>query len=323
MSANISEVDGRAEMMYVGETPWHGLGTKLNNPATAKEALIAAHLDWEVRCEPIYTKLFSGELREVENHFATVRMDTRQALGVVGNRYTPIQNHQGFSVGDILVGEGAAIYETAGALGIGQKVWMLARLPGHIKVHGDDIVDKYLLFTTSHDGSSSGQVLLTPIRVVCNNTLTMALQGSEKRVFIRHTASAQSKLDTAHKILGLSNALFDKVGEIYAQMFNCKLTVPATTKYVANLFPFNDDMTNLNAVTEKRNEVLELVETGRGANEHTKGTLWGAYNAVTEYVDHERKGRGDQSSRLNSIWFGGGAELKQRAMESAIDVLKN
>jgi phage/plasmid-like protein (TIGR03299 family) len=172
-------------MMYVGAEPWHGLGQKLDGPATSVEAIQAAHLDWDVIKVPLFTKQ-RGRYRDIPNRFGVVRADKSSkgdtaVLGIVGASYKPFQNRQAFAWFDGIVGEGKAIYHTAGALGEGERVWILAKLPGEIRVLGDDVVNKFLLLSNSHDGESSIQVKFTPIRVVCNNTLTMALSKLPKQ----------------------------------------------------------------------------------------------------------------------------------------------
>ena len=142
MSHNLNETNGRVSMMYVGEVPWHRLGTKLDRPATAAEAIDAADIGFQVERVPLATE--PGRL-SVETHFATVRTDTNQVLGVVGSRYVPIQNRDAFTTFDALVGEGEAIYHTAGALGKGERIWILAKLPDYIRVNGNDAVEKFLL----------------------------------------------------------------------------------------------------------------------------------------------------------------------------------
>lgn len=172
--------NGKASMMYVGDLPWHGLGTALQKPATATEAIKAAKLDWEVVKTPVYACVGNNRLVPTDS-FAVVRSDMVdkpecEVLGVVGKDYTPLQNRDAFSFFDPIAGEGAAIYHTAGVLAGGRRVWMLAKLPGETRVIGDDISHKYLLLFNSHDGSGAVGVKFTPVRVVCQNTLTMALQ---------------------------------------------------------------------------------------------------------------------------------------------------
>ena len=317
MSHNLNSVNGIVSMMYVGETPWHRLGKKLDRPATASEAMEAAGLNFQVVKMPL--KIESCDI-PVQDHYATVRTDTMDVLGVVGSRYTPIQNKDAFSTFDALVGEGHAIYHTAGALGKGERIWILAKLPDYIQVNGEDIVEKYLLVTNTHDGSSTVSVKLSPIRVVCENTLSMALQGTEQQVHIRHTEQAIEKLKQAHEILGLSNKLFEIVGRYYTEMSYKEMDVVMFNQYINKVFPlplFSLQPSYMRATHEK---ILELYETGVGSD-MAGGTLWGAYNAVVEYVDHYRLESRSDSMRLKSIWYGSGEGIKKKAFRYAIEML--
>ena len=317
MSHNLNIKDGTASMMYVGEIPWHNLGTKLDKPATASEAIKAAGLDFHV--EKMYLKTEYHDL-PVTDHFATIRTDTMKVLGVVGTRYTPVQNRDAFIAFDSLVGEGQAIYHTAGALGKGERVWILAKLPNFIHVHGNDIVEKFLLLTNTHDGSSTVSIKLTPIRVVCQNTLSIALSGSEQQVRIRHTSQAGEKLKQAHEILGLTNKFFEITGRYYTAMSFKRINDVMLNRYLKQVFPtplFTMHSSYIKATHEK---ILELYETGVGA-EMVRGTLWGAYNAVTEYVDHYRLESKSDSMRLKSMWYGTGDILKKKAFRSAVEML--
>src|ERR1035437_3760574 len=205
MAHNLLIQNGQASMFYIDEVPWHGLGVKLNGPATAQEAITAAQLDWKV----VKLPLFAGSKRlPVPDRFAVVRRTgdliqrTDPVLGVVSNEYTPLQNRQAFQFFDPIVGQNAAIFHTAGALGNGERVWILAKLPGHIRVAGDDLTEKYLLLSNSHDGKSSVTIKFTPVRVVCQNTLTLALnEGNVYRVI--HHADIQQTLKQTHEMLGL------------------------------------------------------------------------------------------------------------------------
>ncbi|MFA7201489.1 MAG: DUF932 domain-containing protein [Candidatus Paceibacterota bacterium] len=317
MSHNINIVNGVASMMYVGETPWHNLGTKLDTPATAHEAITSAHLNFQVEKMPLRIALHNVP---VPDHFATVRTDTMQVLGVVGSRYTPIQNKDAFTTFDSLVGEGSAIYHTAGALGKGERIWILAKLPEYIKVNKHDIVEPFLLLTNTHDGSGAVTVKLTPIRVVCENTLSVALHGTEQEVHIRHTTQAEEKLKQAHEILGLSNKLFEILGQYYVGMSQKMINATMFSQYLNEIFPepiFTMQKTRVKDIHEK---IIELSEVGVGA-ELTRGTLWGAYNAVTEYVDHFRLSTKNNSTRLKSMWYGSGDALKKKAFTSAVAML--
>jgi phage/plasmid-like protein (TIGR03299 family) len=248
-------------------------------------------------------------------------MDTGTALGVVGSRYSVIQNRDAFVFFDSLLGSNEAIYETAGALGNGEKIWILARLPGHIKVRGKDIVKKYLLLTNSHDGSSLVRCKLTPVRVVCSNTLSVALSGSEEEVRIRHTPNAVENLAEAHKLIGLSNDLYDQLDYIFNRMSLKKISDKQLIEYVETLIPDNAEAESLTRTENIRHTILTLHESGAGAG-LTRGTLWGAWNAVSEYTDHIQHSSNSER-RLKSIWFGSGEELKQRGFSIAQQMLNN
>lgn len=314
MSHNLNETNGKTSMMYVGETPWHNLGVKLDKPATAAEAIEAAGLNFTVEKWSLKTE---RGFFPVENHFATIRTDTCKVLGVVGSRYEPIQNTDAFTMFDSLVGEGEAIYHTAGALGKGERIWILAKMPDYIRINGNDIVEKFLLLVNSHDGSSVVRVKLTPIRVVCANTLSIALSGTEQEVRIKHTTQAIERLKQVHEILGLSNKLYAELDYIFNRMSTTKMSDTSLTRYVEDIFP---DIPNSERSSKRhivREKVLELAESGVGSD-MAKGTLWGAYNAVTEFVDHVRLNSKDNSVRLKSMWFGSGERIKKRAFEVAI-----
>lgn len=317
MGHNLNVTNGKVSMMYLGEVPWHKLGTKLDKPATAAEAIEAAGLGFIVQTIGLRTE---GSDLPVPGHFATVRTDTNDVLGVVGSKYVPIQNKDAFTTFDSLVGEGETIYHTAGALGKGERIWILAKLPDYIRVNGNDVVEKFLLLTNSHDGSGAVRVKLTPIRVVCENTLAMALSGIEDEVRIWHIAHADEKLKKAHEILGLTNKLYSELEHIFNCMSAKKMTQAATEEYMKNIFPINPQSNGQSRMHAVQERVLELVETGRGA-ETTKGTLWGAFNAVTEYVDHCRLANATDSNRLKSIWFGSGERIKKEAFKVAVDMI--
>jgi phage/plasmid-like protein (TIGR03299 family) len=317
MSHNLNVTNNKTSMMYVGEAPWHKLGTRLDKPATATEAIEAAGLGFTVEKAILKTAILD---LPVPNHYATVRKDTMQVLGVVGSRYVPIQNKDAFTVFDSLVGEGEAMYHTAGVLGKGERIWLLAKLPSYIRINGEDIVEKYLLLTNAHDGTSAVRVKLTPIRVVCENTLTVALSGAEQDVYIRHTSNAESKLKEAYQLLGLSNWLYTELERIFNGMKDRKMNEKEMKGYVRAIFPEPPRVFSKSRAPEIQEKVMELSETGKGS-EMSKGTLWGAYNAVTEYVDHCRLTNANDNTRLTSMWFGSGERIKKQAFRVAKTIL--
>ncbi|MEI6291932.1 MAG: DUF932 domain-containing protein, partial [Chloroflexota bacterium] len=199
-------ITGQTAMMYVGITPWHSLGTKLNNPPKSDDAIISAGLDWRVEKYPLVAKTPHGNI-EINDRFAVMREDFKDRpqphfFAIVSKDYEPLQNIEAFQFFDDIVGRKEAIYETAGALGSGERVWILAKLPESIRVVGDDICDKYLLLSNSHDGKSSVQIKFTPIRVVCQNTLTMALSHGTT-VRIPHNQNIRKRLSDSERLLGI------------------------------------------------------------------------------------------------------------------------
>jgi Domain of unknown function (DUF932)/Tetratricopeptide repeat len=180
-------------MMYAGQVPWHGLGTPVSTEVTAGDAIKHAGLSWHVDLQPVFAG--AGLVQSlVAGVKATVRNTDQRALGVVGDRYMPVQNEDAFAFFDSVVGEGQAIYHTAGSLDGGRRVWVLAKLPGEVRLHQDEVTEKYLLLMNSHDGSTALRMLFTPVRVVCQNTLNLAMRGtSAEGIAIRHTACTKPK----------------------------------------------------------------------------------------------------------------------------------
>jgi phage/plasmid-like protein (TIGR03299 family) len=257
----------------------------------------------------------------VPDHYATVRRDTGEALGVVGSRYTVLSNRDAFTFFDALVTEKEALFETAGALGKGETIWLLAKLPGYIRIGRHDEVKKYLLLTNSHDGSSMVRTKLSPIRVVCSNTLSSALEGAEQEVRIRHTASAVDRLQEAHKLLGLTHQLYQELEISFNRMLAKRITERQLIDYVKALIPDNEEASFNTRTENMRSKILELSETGAGS-EYSRGSLWGALNSVSEFTDHVQNSK-DPMKRLNSVWFGSGERLKIRAFQLAESWLDN
>lgn len=325
MSHNLSIENDKASMMYFGEVPWHGLGKRLHKPATSEEAIESANLNWEVVKKPVYVKM--NKRFQVKDTFAIVRKDKWNQnecdiLGTVGKNYTPIQNHEAFQFFDSIVGNKQAIYHTAGSLSGGKIIWLLAKLPGYIRVVGDDISEKYLLLSNSHDGSTMVQIKFTPIRVVCMNTLTVALNKGET-LKVKHGRDVKDKLSEAKELLGIINSRFDTIEKTYKRMARVKLNEPRLNEYVKSIFPDPYDETQFLSVEKNRERVKRLFEEGMGSElPGSRGTLWGAYNAVTELIDHHKITKQSKDVRTKSIWFGNGYNIKQRAFDVASDKMK-
>ncbi len=323
MSHDLAITNGQTAMMYAGETPWHGLGTKLEKPANAAEAISAAGLDYVVQLEPLITT--NGI--PVPKRKAVIRTDSNAVLGVVGNSYQPVQNHQCFGFLDAMVADGEIRYHTAGALGQGEKIWMLAKLPGEIRVkESEDVTEQFLLLSNSHDGSSALRVFFTPIRVVCANTLGMAERKSRGHgVSIIHKGDLEAKVAEAHEILGLAKTFYGNLDRRINRLAWHYPTRGQLETYFSMLYPDNPESKNQRSANIRK-ELFHLFEHGRGQNiPETKLTTWAAFNAVTEFVDHHRstRGRTDQekaSRRLESAWFGSGAKLKANAWTMAVEM---
>lgn len=328
MAHKIDMSKGKPAILYNGDIPWHGLGTKVDRLQTSEECMEKAGLDYEVQKLPVFIrneKKYRGALVPVPEKFATTRMDTMQPLGIVGSDYVPLQNKDAFKFFDALVGQGEAIYETAGALDEGKKIWLLAKLPDFIKIGSSkDTIKKYLLLYNSHDGSSKVKAKLTPVRVVCNNTLTAALSGTEQTVGIFHRANLEFNLSEAHKFLGLVNQVYSQLGEIFSTFSTQRMTQKSLIHFVNEVVPLSEkERKNGNKYREnERERILELVETGKGMDlKSAKGTLWGAYNAVTEYADHIKNAKYAGETRMvRSLFWGDGLVLKQRAFQIAADL---
>jgi phage/plasmid-like protein (TIGR03299 family) len=326
MGHELATVNGRTAMMYVGEVPWHGLGQRLESPATAREAIEAAGLDYDVSLADLTTV----DGIPVTTRKAVIRSDSKDILGVVGNSYVPVQNRESFAFLDAIVADGSLRFHTAGALRKGEKIWLLAKLPGSIRVKfSDDITEKYLLLTNSHDGSSCLRVFFTSIRVVCANTLAMAdREGESEGLYIRHQGNLTAKILQAREVLGIAHKYFDDLEGQFDLMARHYPTYSQVSAYFKALVP-DPEEANPSRAQNVRDELFRLYESGQGQDiPQIRGTTWAAFNAVTEHVDHFRATRAKSeldraSNRLESSWFGSGARLKERAFQYAVEMASN
>ena len=324
--------DGNAEMMYVGKMPWHGLGTRLNEPPTAEEAIRAAHLDWRVVKKQLY---IGDEGRPLPGQYAVVREDQWDRnedglLGTVGQDYTPLQNVDAFGFFDPIVKSGAAFYESAGALKKGERVWVMARLRLDFEVTQSDKIARYLLLSNTHDGTSSVQVKFTPVRVVCKNTLNEAL-GRGPAIRVTHTTDMQLRLkDAAELVLEKIQKHFDELGNRFRAMLGVSVSEPQLHAYLKTVFPDPSPEQDerrykraLAQVQRDRSGSSRLFSEGMGNDvPGVKGTLWAAYNGVTEFVDFHRGAYGD-TKWLENIWFGAPSGVKARALDNALALVQS
>ena len=218
-------------MFSVREKPWHGLGTIVMEAPASAEALRLAGLDWNVVQEPVYTD--NQEL--IKGYKANMRSFDRRVLGVVSDRYKVVQNTDAFSFTDELLGRGVR-YETAGSLQEGRKVWLLARLPKEYVIAGERI-SSYLVFSNTHDGSGSVKVAVTPVRVVCNNTLNLALETAKRSFSMIHTGNIHDKIQEAKDTLFMAENYMDNLGIEFEQLRRVKMTDAQVKEYIELLHP--------------------------------------------------------------------------------------
>ena len=231
MAANVET------MFSVREKPWHGLGTIVMEAPTSADALRIAGLDWNVVQEPVYT----GYNEMVAGYKANVRSSDRKVLGVVSDRYKVVQNVDAFSFTDSLIGQGVR-YETAGSLMEGRRVWLLARLPREYIIAGERI-SPYLVFSNTHDGSGSVKVAVTPVRVVCNNTLNLALSTASRSFSMVHTGDIRGKMQEAKDTIFMAEKYMDSLGIEFEQLRRQKVTDAQVKEYVGQLLPMEKDPT--------------------------------------------------------------------------------
>lgn len=299
-------------MMSVGTVPWHGLGTTLpkGTVLTSEQAIRLAGLDWQVHLD----MLFTADGTRADGAYATRRSSDGAVLGVVGGRYRPVQNEDAFKVFDHAATTGQIAYETAGSLRNGKTVWILARMGADMKVGDGDAVAKYGLFSNSHDGTSVVRMLCTAVRVVCANTLAAALGAVAEGYRIRHTASAEGRMAAAAEAMGIAQREYADFGTLADRLVRKPYTTAQMTRLAEVVMPAErGEVTE--ALGEKRQTLVGLLDGGRG-HDSIRRTAWAGWNAVAEYADHHQRVRGgDRGRRLESIWFGGRAAMKAKALE--------
>jgi len=277
MAANVET------MFYTREKPWHGLGTRVEEAPTSEDALRLAGLDWKVVQEAIHTG--SGDI--IPGYRANVRTGDQRVLGVVSDRYRIIQNVEAFAFTDSLLGNGVR-YETAGALQDGRKVWLLAKLPSEYIISGERI-SPYLVFSNSHDGSGAVRVAVTPIRVVCNNTLNLALSTAKRCWSMVHTGDIKGKVQEAKDTLFLAGQYMEKLGTEFERLRRLKVTEQQVEEYIEMLLPVEKDAT---AIQEKNMVRLRGDLRSRYYDApDLKGMGNNAYrfiNAVSDFATHSK-----------------------------------
>lgn len=347
-------------MTLIKGEPFRFKGTKnVEDCKTSEEVMIKSGLDWEVdKCE-LYGKmpslvedaskkdgfLYRGDYyNEVNNNFAIYRTDHNIPLGIVKGRYTPVQNSDAFKFFDNAIGKNEAIWQTAGYFGRGERIFVSAKLPKNIMINGKDPVENYLVFTTSHDGSSGVKILLTPIRVVCKNTLNSAIRLAKKSatnyISFRHTSSVHDNIDTAHEILKIAGKRIEEIAEDYNFLAKKRLTEKQVVDTFANIILTEQEIANITYTGHNINKIInrdwraiedsgismKKVNTlnslnnyyyqGPGQKEFL-GTGWGVYGAISGYYSNVDNAEGEK--RMDSLLYGD----KSRKIELAGNILIN
>ena len=331
MAHAIDQTTGRAAVFVTGEPAWHRLGTVIEQATTSAEAIGLAGLDWRVEQWPV--RAFDPDNNSVEagipDTVANVRTDTKAVLGVVGRRYRVFQNHEAFDFMDGLVGDKLAMYETAGSLHGGKRVWMMASIPKEYRAGPDDLIKPYVLLTNTHDGSQALRMIPTTVRVVCQNTLNLALrEAGVEGLTISHHPRLESRIAEARAKLGIIAARFDKFDDELHAMLAKELTVTEAGGYFRGLtgadLPHGTDRQK--KTREKvLGQMLDNFDNDKNTLPGVKHTAWGAYNAVSEWADHQRKFRGGSPAdkldrQLDSVWFGQSHQIKQAAYRGALEL---
>lgn len=311
MSANVET------MMYTREKPWHGLGTRVEEAPTSADALRLAGLDWTVEQKPVFLE---GQDFPIANYNANVRDKDGKVLGIVTDRYRIVQNAEAFAWTDELLGGGDVRYETAGSLREGRSVWLLAKMPP-AKVAGDE-VEPYVVFSNTHDGSGAIRVAMTPVRVVCNNTLNLALRTAQRSWSTKHVGDLQYKLAEAQRTLELANRYMIHLDRQAQQLANVTVTDAQLEKILNEMFPCREDATERQKNTVKAAKDEFMVCWFMPDLDRFRGTAWGVVNAMADMVDHSQPRRNTQNYRENN-WgrIMNGHELVDRVTVKMLDMV--
>lgn len=313
MAHEVESVNGKAAMAYVGKVPWHGLGTEVPADLTPAQMLKAAQLDWTVEKIEAYATI-AGKKTAI-GQSALVRSSDNKMLDVVSNDWNPVQNQEAFEFFNEFVMAGDMEMHTAGSLKGGQIVWGLAKVKESFELFKGDQIDSYLLFSNFHKYGFSTDVRFTPIRVVCNNTLTLSLNSAvERMVKINHRRQFQA--ENVKVMLGIATDKLAKYKEMAQFLGSKRATHENGVEYFKAMFPSTSqkdpDQMSRNAI-----KALGILETQPGAD-FAKGTFWQLFNTVTYLTDHVIGNNAD--SRMTSAWYGYSRGLKTKALEKAVEM---
>lgn len=301
---------------FVAKAAWHSLGKVLERPPTTEEAIVQAGLGWQVLEEPFYQT--SADQLDTLLCKRLVRDRDQKVLSTVKHDYTPLQNHEAFRWFDPLLDNSSIQLEAAGSLQGGKRIWILARIKLEAEVQLDDWVRPYLLLHNSHDGSTAVWLQFTPVRVVCMNTLAGAAMHrfgdlwQKKAICIPHTANLQAQMAKVQNLLDLTKREFQCSVDDYKTMASQEINSELLATYMGNVLSLRRP-----DQSPAWSQLVDNFERGPG---NQGKTLWDAYNAITEWIDHQRGT--SAAERLESTWFGSGARLRTKAHQTALDMIR-
>lgn len=317
-------------MAYAGDKPWHDLGTEVPATVTAADMIRAAGLDWEIEKRPARgaqpVRRTNGQ--DVYSRYELVRPpgpgteDEEVVLGIVSQRYQPLQNSEAFDFFDPIVDRKEAFFETAGALGQGERVWVLAKLPDVIQVVRGDDCCRYLLLSNTHTGKGSVIVKFTSVRVVCQNTLVLALKGGQAEFRVRHSRRVADRLRQTAELIAATTEVFKRSEAVFKKMAGWQLTTQRLTEYLEGVFPKSAAQRRDDTQPPKWVHVERLMEKVPDLQlPGVRGTLWAAYNAITRFEDYRQVRDEVAEARLDRVWFGTSANVKLKAFTKAQELM--
>lgn len=308
-------------MAYVGQTPWHGLGRQLDTGLPIDDWVIQAGMDWEIQESPVRfiagQREYLGEIKPFDDHKVLYRSDTHDPLSVVGNRYKVVQPREILEFYRDLTERSGFELETAGVLKGGRKLWALARTGQSTTLKGRDTTKGYVLLATACDGTMATTAQFTSVRVVCNNTLAVALGSGAGAVKVPHRSVFDA--EAVKRSLGITVSAWDEFMYRMKHLSNRSVKDSEVRHFLLRVMG-DPDTASISKGTERNMARVQALYDGQGLGAElasSRGTAYGLLNAVTQFVDHERRAR-SQDNRLDSAWFGQGAALKGRALDEAL-----
>ena len=317
MAHEVEIVNGVAQMAYAGQKPWHGLGTEVSNDLTPVQMMEKAGLDWTVHEVESYVD-FDGD-KIPTGQKSLIRSSDKKVLTNVGEGWNPVQNEEAFQFFAEYVAAGDMEMHVAGSLKEGRNVFALAKVKESFSILGDDQVDSYLLFSNPHEYGKAIDVRFTPVRVVCNNTLTFSLQAASKN-FVKLNHRSKFDADLVKSQMGLAHEKFAQYKEMAEFLSSRRYTAESLIQFYNEVFPFThksaEEVTKAEDLSKNAKAAMDVLYTQPGAN-YAEGSWWQALNSVTYLTDHKLGRNAD--SRMQSSWFGVNQTRKLKAVNKAVE----